>query len=84
MTNMRGTCPNIPYGISFHNADGKNSIYSMIDKGCFVVQRDLKKNRQKRALIRWVKCGPVICFTYLTVSFIWLAGDIVLYLMYQL
>ena len=82
MTNMRGTCSNIPY-ISFYNADGKNSFYSMIGEGCFVSQGDLKKNRQKRALIKWVKCGPVICFTYLTVSFIGFAGSIVLYFIFQ-
>ena len=82
MTNMRGTCPNIPYGVSFHNADGKNSFYSMIGKGCFDGQRDLKKNRQKRALIKWVKCGPVICYTYLGASFIGLVSSLVLSAMY--
>ena len=81
------TCSNIPFTISFHKDDKKNSLDFLMKNGCFDGLTESRKNRKKRDIfkVKWVKCGPYIAFGFTILSVIgYIVGIIVLAVFFYL
>lgn len=64
------TCPNIPFTISFHKDDKKNSLDFLMKNGCFNGLTESGKNRKKRDIfeVKSIKCGPSIVYGIIILS----------------